>query len=226
MSQLPDQPVDAPLSAEKLKAESGGFAVGMLLVAIGLTFLLDNKYLLVPWQWMLPFLETVLAIMLIAFKFAKQHGLVRKVSIVVLTLLTVGNATSAVMLDRSIIVGEHVTAGALLSGALIIWVTNVIAFAQMYWELDAGGPWVRAHVGKHHLHPDFLFPQMSTAGIAHRGWRPTYGDYLYTSLTNATAFSPTDTMPLTYRAKGAMAVQSIIALITSVLVVARAVNIL
>src|SRR3989442_269443 len=74
--------------------------------------------------------------------------------------------------------------------------------------------------------PDFQFPQMENPGLAPPGWRPGFVDYLYTSLTNATAFSPTDTMPLTQTAKLVMAVQAVAALVTVGLVVARAVNIL
>ena len=67
---------------------------------------------------------------------------------------------------------------------------------------------------------------MTQREFAPRGWEPTLLDYLYTSLTNATAFSPTDTMPLTALAKVLMAMQSVIALATVGIVVARAVNIL
>ena len=110
-----------------------------------------------------------------------------------------------------------------MSGA-VLWLTNVLVFAVWYWELDRGGPVQRF------AHPDgpvdLLFPQMASPEFAHPGWRPGFADYLYMSLTNATAFSPTDTMPLTHTAKAVMGVQSVTALLTVALVVARAVNIL
>ena len=93
-----------------------------------------------------------------------------------------------------------------------------------YWEIDRGGPGRRA--AGHDGPPDFLFPQMSDDRIEPRDWRPKFIDYLYVSLTNATAFSPTDTMPLTPMAKSIMGVQSLVSLVTIGLIVSRAVNIL
>jgi hypothetical protein len=100
----------------------------------------------------------------------------------------------------------------------------VIVFGLWYWELDRGGP--SARHDPHHREPDFLFPQMATPGAARPDWAPGFLDYLYVSFTNATAFSPTDTMPLTPLAKGLMGVQSAASLLTVALVAARAVNIL
>jgi uncharacterized membrane protein len=112
----------------------------------------------------------------------------------------------------------------LFFAAINIWLTNVIVFALWYWELDRGGPDERS--SPQHRQPDFLFPQMSTPGCTPQGWRPHFVDYLYVSFTNATAFSPTDTMPLTRWAKLLMLVQSLASLLTIAMVAARAVNIL
>jgi uncharacterized membrane protein len=120
--------------------------------------------------------------------------------------------------------GTSPTGLPLLRGALIIWVENVITFGLWFWELDRGGPHRRA--GSTIGPPDFQFPQMDVAGTSATGWTPTFVDYLYTSFTNATAFSPTDAMPLTRRAKGLMALESFTSLVIIVLVTARAVNIL
>ena len=113
--------------------------------------------------------------------------------------------------------------GLTFAGALI-WVTNVLAFGLLYWELDRGGRDARAS-GHDHM-PDFLFAQMTgdAQPLVGSGWRPTFIDYQYLSLTNSAAFSPTDTMPLTQRAKVIMGFQSVIALLTIGIVVARAVN--
>ncbi len=108
------------------------------------------------------------------------------------------------------------------SGALL-WDTLVLLFAVFYWEFDGGGPVARM---QHPDLPDFLFPQMDSIAHAPPDWRPGFVDYLYLSLTNATAFSPTDTLPLTPRVKLLMSVQSLASLVTIGLVVARAVNIL
>jgi uncharacterized membrane protein len=117
----------------------------------------------------------------------------------------------------------------LVQAALLIWVTNVVAFAIWYWEIDRGGPFARA---PEHAHKperaDLLFPQMATdvPGWEQENWRPGFIDYLYVSFTNATAFSPTDTMPLSRRMKTLMTVESAIALLTLAVVAARAVNVL
>ena len=107
----------------------------------------------------------------------------------------------------------------------MLWLTNVLIFGIWYWELDRGRPARRVAPAAARLPADLLFPQMTQPQLAH-DWRPGFADYLYTSYTNATAFSPTDTMPLTAMAKLLMAIQSSIALITVLLVVARAVNVL
>jgi hypothetical protein len=100
----------------------------------------------------------------------------------------------------------------------------VLLFGLWYWELDRGGPAAR-RFGPDDP-PDFLFPQMNDASWSPADWKPTLVDYLYLSFTNATAFSPTDTMPLTPMAKWLMSAQALTALVTVALVVARAVNIL
>jgi hypothetical protein len=122
-------------------------------------------------------------------------------------------------------VGTETRGANLLDGGIVIWGTNLVIFSVWYWELDRGGPVRGAHGGKP-MAPDFLFPQMTDPRWKEPGWRPRFGDYLYVSLTNQTAFSPTDTMPLTYRAKLLMGVQGLASLITVGVIVARAVNIL
>ena len=97
-------------------------------------------------------------------------------------------------------------------------------FALWYWEMDRGGPGKRATGNDGQ--PDFLFPQMTDDRIEPRDWRPKFIDYMYVSLTNNTAFSPTDTMPLTHRAKLLMGSQALVSLLTVGLVAARAVNVL
>jgi uncharacterized membrane protein len=100
--------------------------------------------------------------------------------------------------------------------------TNIIAFALWYWQFDRGGPAAHAHA--HRVLPDFQFVQMQNPKAAGRDWEPEFIDYLYLSFTNATAFSPTDVMPLSRWAKLTMLAQSLISLITVTLVIARAVN--
>jgi uncharacterized membrane protein len=111
-----------------------------------------------------------------------------------------------------------------LSTGAAIWLTNIIAFAVWYWQLDRGGPAARAHARR--TLPDFQFVQMQNPDLTHPDWEPQFVDYLYLSFTNATAFSPTDVMPLSRWAKLTMLGQSLISLATLALVIARAVNIL
>jgi uncharacterized membrane protein len=119
--------------------------------------------------------------------------------------------------------GAHTQANLLLKAGIHLWITNVIVFALWFWQLDGGGPLARR------LHPnyapDFLFPQQLLDEPELR-WQPTFVDYLYVAFTNATAFSPTDAMPLTKWAKVLMMVQSAASLLLAIMVVARAVNIL
>jgi uncharacterized membrane protein len=105
-----------------------------------------------------------------------------------------------------------------------MWVVNVLLFGLWYWQLDGGGP-----IARRTCEPadrDFLFPQHTDPALLEHGWRPMFLDYLYVSFTNAAAFSPTDTLPLSRWAKMLMLVQSAISLTLAVMVVARAVNIL
>ena len=132
---------------------------------------------------------------------------------------------SLVLLARFLLDGRHAHGHALLFAGAVLWLTNVLIFGIWYWEIDRGGPAHRLVHSNRTEPPDFLFPQLSQPGLA-PGWRPRFVDYLYTSYTNATAFSPTDTLPLSALAKLLMAIQSLIALITTLLVIARAVNVL
>jgi uncharacterized membrane protein len=125
---------------------------------------------------------------------------------------------------RQILTHGAVTPGRLLAAGAAIWLTNVIVFGLAYWEFDRGGPAVRA--GGREAFPDFLFPQMQDPAVAPPDWEPAFADYLYLSFTNATAFSPTDVMPLSRWAKLLMMFQSGVALILAALVIARAVNVL
>jgi uncharacterized membrane protein len=179
-------------------------------------------------QWLVPALELALLLALIA---ANPHRIERRsrgyrVSGLVLTaLLSAANGYSAVRLVSGLIRGtEHAAAGTLLTAGGAIWLTNVIAFALWYWELDRGGPAARAQ-GDHDV-PDFLFVQMQSPELAPAHWEPAFLDYFYLSFTNSTAFSPTDVMPVTPWTKMLMLGQSAISLLTVILVVARAVNIL
>jgi uncharacterized membrane protein len=145
--------------------------------------------------------------------------------LLLIAVVSLANAVSVVRLVGALVGGTGTeNAAALLTSGGVIWLTNVLTFAVWYWELDRGGPADRA-TGVD-PYPDFLFPQMSSPELAPRDWEPVFADYLYVSFTNATAFSPTDTLPLSRWAKLAMMLQSAVSLATAALVIARAVNVL
>ena len=154
----------------------------------------------------------------------KEHTRRRAAALVLTGLVSAANVISLVLLCRELLHHGSPNGRELISSGALIWLTNVIIFGLWYWETDRGGPGVRA--AGHDRAPDFLFPQMSDDRVEPLDWRPQFIDYLYVSLTNATAFSPTDTMPLTPRAKAIMGIQSLVSLVTIGLVVSRAVNIL
>ena len=176
--------------------------------------------------WPLPVSESaVLAALVIAARGGREARRRRKIAISLVLVATVANLVSLGLLTHYLLAGGHARGADLLGGGVIIWCTNLLLFAVLYWELDRGGP-RRPAVTRAPMAPDLLFPQMTARRYAASAWRPGFADYLYVSLTNQTAFSPTDTMPLTLRVKALMGVQGVAALITTGVIVARAVNLL
>lgn len=199
----------------------------VILAAILLDLSLDRKVAVIHPTWVLPALEgvAVLALALASPHPRMRHTpLRRRLSLVVIGVVSAANSVSLVLLCIALLHHHAENGPSLLGSGLILWATNVLLFGVWFWMLDRGGPVARA--GDDAAPPDFLFVQMSQPDYAPPNWRPRLVDYLYTSFTNATAFSPTDTMPLTPTAKWMMAGQSLTALVTVGLVVARAVNIL
>ena len=173
--------------------------------------------------WPLPVGEsTLLAVSIIATRGGRRTQR-RGVSIGLLLVAALFNLVALGLLTHYLIAGGHARGADLLGGGVVIWSTNFLLFGVLYWELDRGGP-VRPEASAP-VAPDLLFPQMTDDRFA-SSWRPGFGDYMYVSLTNQTAFSPTDTMPLTQRIKGLMGVQCVAALVAAGIIIARAVNIL
>ncbi|ADG96922.1 conserved hypothetical protein [Segniliparus rotundus DSM 44985] len=198
-----------------------------MLVAVALQLAVADSYALHP-RWLLFGLESVLLVVLIVLnpiRLTRHPKLSRAFSIALVAGISVDNAVSSALLDENILTGRTgKDAVSLLGSGAAVYVTNIIAYGIWYWLLDRGGPFAR-HEGRH-PNPSFLFPQMTLGRLAPKNWVPRFFDYFYVSFTNATAFSPTDTMPLTHWAKALMAAQSMVALATMALVVARAVNVL
>jgi hypothetical protein len=225
-----------------------------IAAAIALHVRLPSAFNLGP-GWVLTTLETVLLVVLVMGRYVSPGRrqvstlyVLRQLTIILVALVTADNVISLGLLIRGLLRNDLQTDGrTLVLSAIAIWLTNVIAFALWYWEFDGGGPIPRRidREGRR----DFLFPQMQLqqdeqeqllrdeqderSGRQPRrgepkyiGWLPTFIDYFYVSFTNSTAFSPTDTMPLTTLSKLLMMVQSAAALLTVALIAARAVNIL
>jgi len=209
-----------------------------VLVAIALYAALPNSLLLGP-RFVIPGIETALLIPLIAInpkRLTRETRWSRIVSLALAFVLIVVNLIALGMLLHAL-TASHVTDGRqLLLAALQVWLTNIVAFGLVYWELDRGGAVARSDRSRTRMQrADFRFTQdedddtiseVAAGSSAVSDWVPTFIDYLYVSITNSTAFSPTDTMPLSHRAKAIMSVQGVAALITSLLVIARAVSIL
>ncbi len=213
--------------------------------AIALTALLNavliNKATYLPW-WLASAFEIALLIPLsIAtartqlraqnatsehhWKLIHHHRrIIRKMALALTAIVTVINFAALYTVMQALLHGaKGATGESLLLDALNIWFTNIVVFALWFWNLDRGGPAMRGLTKSENV--DFLFPQMAaTAGA--QEWTPGFVDYIYLSFTNATAFSPTDTMPLSPRSKLLMLVESMVSLLTVGLVAARAVNIL
>ena len=199
-----------------------------LVAAILLYVTLPDRVIPGP-RIIVPVLESVLLVVLLIISPKRHHSSLmhaRAIAILLVALVSASNIATLVQLSRELLHGTQAGGRDLVIAAIEIWLTNVIAFGFWYWELDRGGPVARMRPLREHGMPDFLFPQMSSPHWAPPRWRPLFVDYLYVSFTNATAFSPTDTMPLSQWAKLLMAVQSGASLVTVALVAARAVNIL
>jgi uncharacterized membrane protein len=198
-----------------------------VLIAIGLQIGLSERLTVGP-SWLVPALEGVLLLglsMATPRQLEHEHTGRRRTAIALTAFVSTANVFSLVELAHFLLHSKTPTNGhELIVSGMLIWLTNFLIFALWYWEIDRGGPGRRA--AGHDGPPDFLFPQMSDDRIEPRDWRPQFVDYLYVSLTNATAFSPTDTMPLTPTVKMIMGAQSIVSLITLGLVISRAVNVL
>ena len=209
-----------------------------VLVAIALYALLPEHLLVGP-RFVIPTLGVLLLGALILInprRITRQTRFSRIASLTLVGLMGAANSVALVLLLDALLASQVKNGRALLIAALQVWLTNIIVFGLAYWELDRGGPVARMQKPREELNPaDFRFSQDenddNVAEVAARsskksGWVPALHDYLYVSLTNSTAFSPTDTMPLTGRAKLLMGVESSSALIVSVLVIARGVGIL
>jgi hypothetical protein len=198
-----------------------------VLLAVVLQVGAPDKGKLQGW-WIFPVLEVVLLGVVMVQdpgRIDRRTVVGRRLTIALIAVMTLGTLLGVVILLHDILANVHgLNATDLLGRGAAIWVTNVIVFSLWYWELDRGGPAERAAPSGISL--SFAFPEDAMSELATEGWMPRYPDYLYLAFTNATAFSPTDTLPIKTWAKMAMMAQSAISLVTAILVIARAINIM
>ncbi len=207
-------------------------AAAVILIALALVARSAHWEMLgrqVWWMWLILAAPYVLlsATLFLGLKRLARHDHRREIVIGLLTLVWAFNVAGVGVLVASLVAhsAAHITGPQLLFSGAVVWLTNAVSFGLAFWELDCGGPVARA-LATAPRRPDFQFPQDENPELAREGWAPRLWDYFYVSLTNATAFSPTDCMPLTRPAKALMAAESTLSAVTVLLVAARAVNIL
>jgi len=207
-----------------------------IAAAIALYALLPQSLLIGP-RFLIPALEAALLVAVVLTnprRVTRETRLSRAASLLLTGLVVMTNLVSLGLLVHDLVSKQVHGGGPLLLAALQVWATNVIAFGLVYWSLDRGGPVARTQLPREYLPlADFRFShdenddnvrEVAAGSSIQADWIPTLVDYLYLSTTNSSAFSPTDTMPLTSRAKVLMGIQATAALLTSLLVIARAVG--
>jgi hypothetical protein len=196
------------------------FLFAVLTIGILLSVLSEN--LTLGPSWVVPLITIILLIPMSVAIFRNHHKWTRFIALTIIGLVTIGLISSVFFLVSDLFThtGE---ASILFRNAAILWLTNVLVFSIWYWEIDQGGPAIR-HVNR--IEPiDFLFPQMISDSKVWSNWKPGYLDYLFLAFNTNTAFSPTDTMVMSKRAKSLMMTQGSISLVIVAILAARAINI-
>jgi uncharacterized membrane protein len=198
-----------------------------IFVALALYFYIPQKYQPIP-HWIVPTIGALILVpqfILNPVHFVKERAWSRWLSVALAAILVIVNQVTIVLVVQEL-VHSNAKGPSILLTAAMVWITNVIAFAFVYWELDLGGPFARRlHGTRETMMMDFRFPQHDGAP-GNKNWEPAFFDYAYFSLSNMMAFSPTDVMPMTSRAKALMGYQALTGFVLLALVISRAINIL
>lgn len=199
-----------------------------ILLAMGLARVLPDRIRLLPhWALYLQVMAFLASMVAVRWTGGKRRWLRVERAVVLILCLIMGVAILGGLAEliKAIVTGSKAIDGVyLLTSSIALWVSNVLIFSLLYWQIDLGGPEARLHHSSRH--PDWLFPQAGLPEDMMPDWEPTFVDYLFLAFTTATAFSPTDTLPLTPRAKLLMMAESAISLVNLAAVAARAINIL
>lgn len=196
-----------------------------LLVCAGLYALLPSRFVVGP-NWLEPLLVVLPLIPLSArrHRHPDDSPWVRRLCVSLIALITLTNSAAVILLVHHVFYSSVLAGRSLIYSAASIWVTNVIIFGLWFWELDRGGPHLRA--GPDSRAPDLQFPQMVGAVSDDSVWHPRFVDYLYTAFANGTSFAPADAMPLSGSMKALFASEALISFVTIAIVAGEAVNIL
>jgi uncharacterized membrane protein len=202
-----------------------GLQATLALVSLGYGWTLIG---LPGWVWLIAVVPEAALLLVLSWSLPRhrleQMGRRRTVALVLVGVITAADAFALIALIASLLSGHEKSGGELLLKGATIWGTNMITFGLLFWEVDRGGPARRREPDPPPR--DFQFPQDENPTLGEPGWHPRMADYVYVSFTNAVAFSPTDVMPLTRRVKMMMLAEAAVSAITTLLVAARAVNIL
>ncbi|SEC44539.1 hypothetical protein [Paenibacillus sp. GP183] len=194
----------------------------LAILLIGILFSILSENVTIGPSWMVPLIAFILLIPLGLAVIRRHHKWTRIIAFSITGLVTLGLVSSVIFLVLNLF-SHMVSASILFRNAFILWAANVLVFSMWYWEIDQGGPAAR-HVNK--LEPvDFLFPQLISDAKLWGDWKPGYLDYLFLAYNTSTAFSPTDTMVMSRRAKLLMMTQGSISLVIVAVLAARAINI-
>ena len=232
----PTDPLDHEISHRRTARGENRLPPAVAVIVAGVIYALLPQSLLFAPRLVIPSVEMALLIALVGTnprRIARQSRWSRIASSALAGIVIITNLVTLGLLISSLS-SKGTPGGPLLIAGMQVWLTNVIGFALLFWELDRGGPVARGKLARTQLPAaDWRFSQdenddtvteVAATASATSGWVPTFIDYLYVSVTNSSAFSPTDTMPLSSRAKALMAIQATAALFTSLLVVAHAVG--
>ena len=218
------------ISLLKRSDEEPRWPAAIALLALGgLYWFLPPELVVGGHRWLLLIVVALFLIPTVLSHHTGNHVVNEVLGIILNLIVTVALVWSLVLLIRAL--PEHtISPRVLLRSAAALWLGNILVFASWYWRLDAGGPRSRAMMPEH-TDGAFLFPQMSMspelkAAAGETDWSPGFVDYLFLAFNTSTAFSPTDTAPLSRWAKAGMMVQSAVSLLIIALLAGRAVNIL
>jgi hypothetical protein len=205
---------------QRIKVPRGAYLLTVIVIGVLLSIISEN--LTLGPRWTIVLIVLILLVPMVISMVRGHHEWTRVLSLGITGVITLGLVSSVSFLIYALF--QHTaSAASLFRSAGVLWIVNIGVFTVWYWEIDRGGP-LKRHIGKSEP-SDFLFPQMTFEIPGWEKWTPSFLDYLYLAFNTNTAFSPTDTMVISKRAKIFMMIQSSISLLIVAVLAARAINI-